>query len=532
MKHLVMSGALGGASAFALIASAGAGWSLTAQEAWDRWQGTATAFGQTVTVESQQSTAETLTLHGVTLGSDRDATSVVARIAELVLTGRPDGTVLITLSDEVPVTVTTTTPPEEAAAPVTGATGDSADGTAAPAPAPAQIVVVSALLAQQGLEIVGSDVDGGTRFAVIAPALTGKVTDMTIDGEPQPFSLTAALGGLGGYYILAGAGSDEMSSEIAADTLDLKIGFGADETQGLLAAEASISELASRTRSTGVGPDSSEDIGAALRAGMSSEGHASYGPATFAVDHRQNAQTFRANGALASGTADFTLDADEMSYDVSYEGLALTASGSSIPVPDLKLALARADLGFGFPAQPSDTAAPFRLKLGVEGLAIDEALWSMVDPAGVLPRDAATLAVDLAGTGRWSVDMFDTEAMTALESTGGSPGEVESVDLKALTLDALGARLTGNGAFRFDPTQPAGANGMPTEGTLDLALDGGMALLDNLTKAGLIPQDQIMMVRMMVGMFAKPGKGADELTSQITVAPGGGVMINGAPMPF
>ena len=51
-------------------------------------------------------------------------------------------------------------------------------------------------------------------------------------------------------------------------------------------------------------------------------------------------------------------------------------------------------------------------------------------------------------------------------------------------------------------------DGMPRpEGALDLELTGGNTLLDTLVAMGLLPEEQAMGARMMLGLFARPGAG-------------------------
>lgn len=55
---------------------------------------------------------------------------------------------------------------------------------------------------------------------------------------------------------------------------------------------------------------------------------------------------------------------------------------------------------------------------------------------------------------------------------------------------------------------------------------GANALIDKLIAMGLLPEDQAMMGRMMMGMFATP-TGDDELTSKIEVNDEGHLIANG-----
>jgi hypothetical protein len=44
---------------------------------------------------------------------------------------------------------------------------------------------------------------------------------------------------------------------------------------------------------------------------------------------------------------------------------------------------------------------------------------------------------------------------------------------------------------------------------------------------GLVPEDQAMAARMMLGLFARPGDGPDTLTSKIEVKGDGAILANG-----
>ena len=83
------------------------------------------------------------------------------------------------------------------------------------------------------------------------------------------------------------------------------------------------------------------------------------------------------------------------------------------------------------------------------------------------------------------------------------------------------ARHPGAGAQAHAPAAPA------LVGALDLSLVGGVALLDKLVAMGLVPQDQAMGARMMMGLFTVPGEGEDSLTSRIEFTEEGGILANG-----
>ena len=96
------------------------------------------------------------------------------------------------------------------------------------------------------------------------------------------------------------------------------------------------------------------------------------------------------------------------------------------------------------------------------------------------------------------------------------------VEIGQLVIDAVGARVSGTGAFTFDNSGP-----MPDPaGSVELTIDGANALIDRLVAMGIVPQDQAMGAQMMLGHFARP-VGDDQLESVIEVQPGGAVLANG-----
>ena len=87
--------------------------------------------------------------------------------------------------------------------------------------------------------------------------------------------------------------------------------------------------------------------------------------------------------------------------------------------------------------------------------------------------------------------------------------------------------MSGKGAFTFDNSDLTTFDGMPRPtGALDLRLIGGNALLDKLVAMGLLPEDQALGARMMMGLFGRM-EGEDTLTSKIEVTPEGAVLANG-----
>jgi len=136
------------------------------------------------------------------------------------------------------------------------------------------------------------------------------------------------------------------------------------------------------------------------------------------------------------------------------------------------------------------------------------------------------LLIDLSGKAKLFFDLIDPAQADAI-AMADVPGELNALTLNNLSLKLGGAALTGLGDFTFDNTDLETFDGMPRPtGELTMNLKGGNALIDSLVKMGLIPEDQAMMGRMMMGMFAR-SVGDDELSSKIEINDQGHVIANG-----
>ena len=121
-------------------------------------------------------------------------------------------------------------------------------------------------------------------------------------------------------------------------------------------------------------------------------------------------------------------------------------------------------------------------------------------------------------------DVFDPQIAATLDA----PAEIEALNINSIVVDAVGAKLDGSGAFTFDNTDTTTYGGMPKPvGAVSVALAGGNALLDKLVAMGLLPEQQAMGARMMMGLFAVPGDAPDTLKSKVEFNEAGQILANG-----
>jgi len=177
------------------------------------------------------------------------------------------------------------------------------------------------------------------------------------------------------------------------------------------------------------------------------------------------------------------------------------------------------------PVAQSDEEQDFSFIFNMSDFTISDMIWSMFDPGSVLPRDPATVAVDLSGKAKVLANILDPEVAENLDSP---PGEVSALSINQLLVSAAGSKLSGTGDFTFDNSDLASFDGMPAPtGVANLKLNGANGLMDKLIQMGLMSDSDAMGARMMMGMLAVPGNGEDNLVSKIEINDEGHILANG-----
>ncbi|MBU2962578.1 DUF2125 domain-containing protein [Citreicella sp. C3M06] len=227
------------------------------------------------------------------------------------------------------------------------------------------------------------------------------------------------------------------------------------------------------------------------------------------------------------GAVEVAMGPQGLRYDLQSADMSIELSPPGMPFP-LSAAMQSFEMKLEGPVGPAEAPQDIAIGLTLGELTLSEMIWAMIDPQAVLPRDPATLALDITGKVTPYMEMFDPAKLAELDSGNVKPGELNALTLNGLTLEAAGARLSGTGAFTFDNNDLESFDGFPApEGTLVLALSGANGLLDKLMALGLVDETQAMGTRMMLGMFAVPGNAEDSLTSTIEINGRGQILANG-----
>ena len=469
---------------------------VTAQQVWDAWQDSMTEYAASaqITTGAVDASGDTVTVTDFALNNDIDGDTVSMTIPQIVFTGAGDGTVDITLSDTVPVEFTT-------GADVNVKMSIKQTGTV--------------IKASGTPEALSYDVSAD-QYVISVDKLTG--TDGTIDGD-----MRVALNAVKGTSTMVSGDLRESSYDLTAGTVDLLVDITAPDATSVMIS-GKIDGVASAGTSSAPMDLNFTDPAAMFGGAYVAKGSYTSGPSAYiiAVDGTTTVNGTATNGP---GTMSYSVGPEGLSYDITATDVNADLTSIEMPFP-FKLSAASYGFAMTTPLAPTDAPVPFKLALDLSGVTVNEEIWAMVDPSSALPHDPATIKLDVTGAAQLDVPLMDAEQAQALAMEPGFPGKIESLSLNNLTVDAVGLNVNGTGEFTFDNTDTTTFPGMPRpDGTVTIDVAGANALIDNLITMGLIPAEQAMMPRMMLGMFAKP-VGEDAVQSVIEVKDGQ-VMANG-----
>jgi hypothetical protein len=490
------------APAFVLLMGGTAHAALTADQVWQSWKDAAALAGVTVSAATEVKDGGALKLNGVSI-VPQGATSGLT-ISDMSLTEEADGSVTIRPGADI---------------------GADIVGTDA-----STLVKVT----HDGLELKASEGQGGALVYDYTAAALNVTFDASYPGGPSfdgsdPGKATSK--GTVGFTDLTGTYSDAPGTNrtFGLDINAKKLAYDiSGDNPGLQMKTASLSETADVVMSFDVAMPSTmslfamaspADFGTALDEGLNVNVVFKQGVSTGSASQEDQflpySMTLKSEGG--DGTAVFNKDA--FSVKSAGGGLEINIVSPSLPVPvDIKSGAIESEMTM--PIKSPDVAQDYKILMKLNQLTLNDEAWGLFDPKGALKREPADLSIDLSGKTK-----LDFIGLMAAESTGAPPPvpAPETLNINDLTLKVAGAAFTGTGAFTFDNSQ-----GIPLPlGEANVSLTGGNALIDGLIAAGLVPEDQAVGVRMMMGAFMTPGAEPDSLTSKIEAKEGGSIFVNG-----
>ncbi|MEL7165152.1 MAG: DUF2125 domain-containing protein [Pseudomonadota bacterium] len=495
------------ASALALISSPVLA-DVTAEQVWDDWQAYAAASGYDITA-SVETSGGGLTLNDIKLAidlGDGGAMNIDYGGYEVVMKNQSDGTVAIALSESNTMTFDINDPED---GPVSITLDIAQSNPSMTATGDPGAITYDYATEKLNLTLAGIETDG-----VI---LTDAVARFTADVSNFAYTTTSATGDM-----------RSLQQNMSIDSVAYDMAFNAPDSDEAFSLKGQMNGLSLAGSGDLPLDGDGNDVNALLSDGLNFDGtfKTTGGDYTASFNGPDGGGTFN---TTSSGGAELriAMDASGLVYEIAQRALTVNALLTDLPIP-LSFSMDEAQTAFQVPVQKSETPQDFAMQIKLGGFKMSDMLWGMFDAGGQLPRDAANINLDLTGKAKLLFDYLDPAQAAVLEQADAAPGELNALTLNAVEVDMVGAKLTGTGDFTFDNSDLVTFDGMPRpQGAMDLKLVGGNGLLDKLVTMGFVPQEQAMGARMMMGLFAVPGEGADTLNSRIEVNEEGQVLANG-----
>lgn len=495
-----MTRAITCSTAIALVfAASGASGEVTPKEVWDSWQAMLTSSGQELTVGTTTDSGGVLEVLdvGVTY-KDQMGGSANVSFDKLTFKDNGDGTVTVTMPETYPVQMAFPTKGE--------------------GPGSMKLTVV-----QPGMSVVAGGSATETSYDFTAPSVTITLDEITDEGgKVLDTKADMVMTGATGKYLVNQSGDKTaLDMSYASKGLVLNVsgtdnsGGGGGQGRGTL----SLSDLTGTTKGNFLSADMMANMAVALNSGFTVDSAFSFGAMTADLDITEASGPTKLAATATGGGFALAMDKTRMNYGTSLNGAKFTVSGAQIPFPQVELAFAESGFNLLMPVTKSDTPQDFAFLTKLVDFTVSEDVWGLFDPAGSLSREPATVIVDLRGTGFWTQDIMDPD----VQMDGAEPpGQLNSLDLVQVLAKAAGAEVTAAGGLTFDNADTATFAGMPRpDGKISVGIKGVNQLVDNLIALGILSEDDAMGFRMGLAMFARPGAGPDELTSEIEFKEGG-----------
>lgn len=481
---------------------------VTPQEVWEQFQVSAQVSGQTWTAGNMEQNGDTLIAQDVsiTMPGFSDFMTVSGAVPKLLLQQLDDGTVKITTPDSVTYSV-------------------SVDGKSE--------LGIERMYVNSTMTMDNVSIASGTADDLSVEIMPGTITYVTQkqvkDGVAIVPEQTIILLGVKGLTSQKTSGSDVASTwNMTAEAVTMVSNGTTDEmTMESSYKMAPLTLTADFTASL-----DASDAPLGFLETLNGTGNYSIGNMSFETSTGTAEQLINMTGESAKTTVGVAIVDGSLTYTGTSANTEMVVSGSAIPFPQVDLGLEKASFALTVPFLASDDAEAFGLKLGLENLRLPEIAWMMLDPAGQIAHDPATLKLDISGDMVLDVNLLNpTEILASADNS--LPVFPKNLALNELFLSIAGATLTGKGEAMFIEQGDMEDTKLPFKtAEATLSLTGGTALIDTLAQTGLVPPQMSTTAKLMLGMFARPGAGDDSYITDIELDEAGTLTLNGQPMPF
>ena len=356
------------------------------------------------------------------------------------------------------------------------------------------------------------------------------LTELVVDGDTlasDALEVKFSSNGLSGQTIMEPGALRKIVQTMALGATEYTLKFTDIESDAIVNFAGSMAALNMQGDSVVPISFDPENVNAALESGFAVDGNISYTGSNTAFSIIGGGDEIKGSSSAETASIGVTMNKDALGYSGSSTGVNFNMNGNQVPLP---IVAGLGELAFNIliPVAKSEAPSDFALGVTLGDFVTSDQLWSMFDPGNILPRDPATVSFDLTGKAKLLFDFFDPTQLAAVENGEAMPAELNAITLRNLRVAAAGAELTGTGDFTFDNNDLESFGGFPKPtGGIDVGLVGGNGLMDKLVQMGLLPQEQAMGARMMMGLFTRPAEGPDSLTTKVEINEQGHVLANG-----
>lgn len=212
------------------------------------------------------------------------------------------------------------------------------------------------------------------------------------------------------------------------------------------------------------------------------------------------------------------LESGRMELHSTVRGSAWTVEPEDADAPFRgTLTVGAAEALYAMPMAPTGRPDEMAIRLLLRDIDAEDSLWARIDPEGLLPRDPASVTVDLTGRARV------TERIDHRRPGAPPAYEIPELTVRQVSVQALGAALEATGELQF--LQPGGR----PLGEVEVGLTGVEALVDALGRAGLLTADMVMAAQAIMAVYLTPAAGEDAWTAEVRFTEQG-PMVNGLPV--
>ena len=379
---------------------------VTAPDIWADWKGYLEGSGYSVTADESQS-GNTLSVSNITLGIAIvvDDPDMIVSIGDMTFVETGDGTVSVEIPPEMTMDVEMDGPGDEDFA--------------------ARIDYLTT-----GFEMIASGDPNAVTYDYSSDGSVMQLGDITAAGQTIDLgTFKVSVADLAGQTQMKVGNIREAEQTLSSGAVTYNIDFADPENpDARIVLNGAMAGLEATGTSLLPLQMDAADVAGALAEGFSVDANLAYRDNAMDFEFTEAGQTTQGSTSSATGAVVVKMSESGLLYDVSTTQTNVAMAGGEIPLP-VEFALEESGFNLTMPISEGDAEQDFALGFKMGNFTMSDLLWGLFDPSGQLPRDPATIDIDLTGKAKLFFDLMDPEAMVDAETSGETPGELNALDV-------------------------------------------------------------------------------------------------------